>query len=543
MHTRILFYLLFFMLVVAHPTSAQQNLFTKTNLAITENTIRKEIVGETPEAVFVYFKEMGGMKLTLLRLDKSDNTMLTRADFKSVKSGKEKCFPVTFFILQNQLYALYISTSAKQNKHTYYSCRLSSLTLKPEEQPVKLFDYSYVTMSDRYAANEFIRTMVSANGRHAVIQIPAPMMDGTGSVHMYFFSAAMQRMGHAEVRQPLQQMELRQELVAHNGSFYYLFQQTQASDNEHTLPPFYIVKVNADGTYQQKKLALFDGHVVEARLAYNQNNTLHIAGYYSENATFSIRGAFCAAVDSVSTELSEVSTFPFTLEDREKALLEKQRGEYNKQKPDGPLEINNYYLKDVVFDRNDNLFILGEGYTQTRWVWYSPKTIRFGGANSFLLINTKQETDVTYTYTYGNILVSCITPNQAKVKNTVIPKKQTCDDAWKPLASFIAKPVSGGGIQILHNHFTRGEFTLVGNDVSNLRERNSMVYVITNVGADATIKQRWVLCDLTEKPVETETENYKCLKRVATDMFLPTNRDDVFLFFVEDQDLYGHWWR
>ncbi|MFI5203552.1 MAG: hypothetical protein ACHQF2_03560, partial [Flavobacteriales bacterium] len=290
--------------------SQQTSTLEKTAVEIpsTPHTLaNSSFIGETPGGSFVSYRSVPSAKITLVVMSKDGKTQQER-EFTTVKVGKEKQFPLTFFALNNEIYVMYFSRNKKESKQVYVAYRINQQNLVPEVEAKKLFEYAYSGYIDQVATTNGMQVLVVPGGQRVVMYSAAKVTTTSSSMHMRCFNHELELIHFAEHATPMEPMDVRQQLVGNDGSLYVLYQGIPANANAHTLPPFKILKLGVDGKSEIKPIELFGEHLMDMRMLLAKNGNITMAGYYSENAHNSIRGVFSALLDNTTLALSNITT-------------------------------------------------------------------------------------------------------------------------------------------------------------------------------------------------------------------------------------------
>jgi len=159
----------------------------------------------------------------------------------------------------------------------------------------------------------------------------------------------------------------------------------------------------------------------------NINHRLVVAGFYSEQSTYGVRGIFYISLEEDSLRQSSLYNTPFNPLFLQKFAADRK----NKN------ELVNYSIDRLVLRKDGGAVILAESFFQsnrTYWDYYSQSMVSH------------------YYYHFGNVMVLSLNPDGNILWNNAIGKDQNSVDDGGYYASYAAA-ISGGRMFALYNKY------------------------------------------------------------------------------------------
>lgn len=269
-----------------------------------------------------------------------------------------------------------------------------------------------------------------------------------------------------------------------NGNLHMLA-SVQKESNEANTPNYYYTILQYDfksKTVKEIKIDLSGKYISDITFRNNdKNNSLVIAGFYSNQYSNGITGVFYQEINKDSRKIIESSTKEFSQETLNNFL---RKGEI--RRGDEPDRISINY---VSFDNDGSMIIAGEQTAHTQRCVTDSKTFR---------------TKCTTTYRYKSILVSKVNSLGEFEWTTVVPKMQMQGVRWMFSSYYLT--VSNGNVCILYNE------NPVNLEMSNPHDFKNFVIGPKGILALATIDSKG---KLNRKPIQTDGNKAKTV-------FMPT---------------------
>ncbi|MFI5203553.1 MAG: hypothetical protein ACHQF2_03565 [Flavobacteriales bacterium] len=499
-----------------------------------------EFIGESTQGYFMWYPSgtttNGIAKKTLVAVSEESLLVKTQKEFSVVKVAKQRRHISGFFMLNDELYVRLTFSSRKLKKLIYYAHKVNQQTLEIDENGKLIFEYAYNPYLPPFYY-ELSTTWISTPDRKHLLAVCCDMTSKTScTMRVRCFDQNLSVTGTSSYSFTTQYpaFSCLQSLAANDGSLYYLMQEPSGEEN--TIDKIKLMRCWPDGRAPViQPLEMFGEHPVDARMTLGKNGEVIVAGYYSDNGEYSVRGVFSGLLDTLSLKLQNIKVIPFSLEDRLRNLTEEQRKQLDLEKTEKPLEIVGYYINDVVIDTKNNIYVIGEEYNERVLVMTSTSTNTINtGNNTYVGISTKHADGEKTKYEYGKVLVSCLPASGKTVYNHYISKKQECDLFYRSAGSIKAK-AGDNGVTVLYNAFNRGEFYLAQNMIGYERDRRSLYHAVVQLNAAGEVSENKLLCDFKLQKKDEPLGKYSCEEKIMLNVSLELGDGSLLMILMNEK--------
>jgi hypothetical protein len=350
---------------------------------------------------------------------KTGNTLLKK-EYGGIKVNGEKRWPVLSFEFNKKLFLLYGEYQKHISLNVFYAYELDKQTLEITGEPKKLYEFTDENKSDIYAAFNSIQVAQFVN-RGIVFWFIKDVENNSPVIQFYSCNQNLELVKSFTYNL---QGEITQSITGPDGSIYLLMYSNAARSESGMGSPFKLAKFSPDGRSKKAFLGFLDNDLLDVKLIVSNKKEIVLGGYCAGEMDHGVTKLFKAVLDTVNLEMNHIQIMPVNIQN---------------QKPHGE---HPYNLKDVVFDSNENLYLIGEEFTETSASMENPN----GGTIESI-------TDV-----YGDLLVSCIHADKLEAGSIWIGKYQDAHPPYTYYASYLAKPCANG-ISVLYNDRVAGNFS------------------------------------------------------------------------------------
>lgn len=336
--------------------------------------------------------------------------------------------------LDGTLYAFILYVNRQGDQTELYFQPIDKKTLALNGSPKKIASIPYETRSKQ---GEF-RYEVSKDKK--TIAVISSMHDDRNAREQFkvsVFNGSMTRLWQKDITLPYESNLFEKEalLLDNKGNIYLsgrLYMERVKEKRKGMANYSYSILAYRDlgETSKEYPVSLKGEFITDLGFNITTDDKLAVAGFYSEQGTYSIKGICFTLIDAASGTVMRQGNKAFDasfLSDFSKQQVDKQ-----------DMELYRYSLDDIIIRSDGGVLLLAEQF----YVREQTNTTRYPDGRYY--------TTTTYYYNYNDIIAVNVNPDMTMEWATKIPKRQVTTDDGGYYSSY-ASAIAGDRIYLLFN--------------------------------------------------------------------------------------------
>ncbi len=371
---------------------------------------------------------------------KKTKTQPIEIEYKDKKLTFEKTID-----FNNRIYVISSFLNQSSKKNYLFAQTIDKKTLTLNNDLKKIAEYEYEKRRDKYSGGYSFDISEDESKLLIYYNLPYQRKENE-KFGFHVFDADFNQMWEKEVTLPYtdQLFKVNDYILDNNGNVFLLgklYKDKVKEERKGEINYTYTILSYTENGAQENKfpISVSDVFITDMKIAVTPEFDIIGSGFYSDNASNSVKGAFYVRFDTKTNSLQSKSFKDFDFDFITENLNERQTKRAKKRADKGKeVELTHMYLDDIIMRDDGGAVLIGEKYRMY--------TTEYTTTNS----NGTTTTHTVDHYVYGDIVMVNINADGTIAWTRKIPKYQHSTNDGGALSSY-AKRVKDDKIFFIFN--------------------------------------------------------------------------------------------